>query len=313
MKDIVLVTGSTAIDQTGLYQGSFEEYQSRYTINAFNASFQLSSMKTSFGGCAPNIAYGLHQLGISAIPLSSAGRNFRDRYLAHLNDIGINTDFITIDDDVENCASCLMINDLHGNQLIGFYPGPSNPKRYLPSELPVIDQVALAILGPEEPQLTLRQGRDLAALNVPLLVDPGQVTTAFNRQEIRELLTIADYLVVNDYEYSVLKANGDLTDEQILAMVPEVVVTHGDKGVDIFHQDISHHVDAVPDVDIVEVTGCGDAFRAGYAYGILKGLLLKERAQMGCIMAMTNLGAPETQGYQISVEELLALQERFYG
>lgn len=312
MRDIVLVTGSTAIDQTGLYQGSFEEYQSRYTINAFNASFQLSSMKTSFGGCAPNIAYGLHLLGINAIPLSSAGRNFRDRYLAHLNDIGINTDFITIDDDVENCASCLMINDLHGNQLIGFYPGPSNPKRYLPSELPVIDQVALAILGPEEPRLTLRQGRDLAALNVPLLVDPGQVTTAFNRQETRELLTLADYLIVNDYEYSVLKANGDLTDEQILAMVPEVVVTHGDKGVGIFDQDITYHVDAVPEVDIVEVTGCGDAFRAGYAYGIIKGLPLKERAQMGCIMAMTNLGAPETQGYQISVEELLALQERFY-
>lgn len=313
MKDIVLVTGSTAIDQTGLYEGSFEEYESRYTINAFNASFPLTSMKTSFGGCAPNIAYGLHQLGINALPLSSAGRNFRDRYLAHLNDIGLNTDFITIDDDVENCASCLMINDLHGNQLIGFYPGPSNPKRYLPSELPVIDQVALAILGPEEPQLTLRQGRDLAALNVPLLVDPGQVTTAFNRQEIRELLTIADYLIVNDYEYSVLKANGDLTDEQILAMVPEVVVTHGDKGVGIFDQALTYHIDAVPDVDIVEVTGCGDAFRAGYAYGIIKGLPLKERAQMGCIMAMTNLGAPETQGYQISVEKLLALQERFYG
>ena len=52
MKDIVLVTGSTAIDQTGLYPGSFEDYQSRYGVNAFNASFQLAAMKTSFGGCA---------------------------------------------------------------------------------------------------------------------------------------------------------------------------------------------------------------------------------------------------------------------
>ena len=61
----ILVTGSTAIDQTGFYPGSFREYQDRYSIDAFNMSFQLGGMKTSFGGCGPNIAYGLAQLGAS--------------------------------------------------------------------------------------------------------------------------------------------------------------------------------------------------------------------------------------------------------
>ena len=158
----MLVTGSTAIDSIGTYNGSFEEYQAQYPISALNTSFQLTDLKSSFGGCAPNIAYGLHQLGVNVIPLSSAGRNFRDRYLPHMKQLGINVDHITIDDSIEHSASCMMINDLHGNQIIGFYPGPANPLRESPADLEEIDRVALAVLAPENAQLMLRQARQLA-------------------------------------------------------------------------------------------------------------------------------------------------------
>ncbi len=312
MKTIILVTGSTAIDQTGIYDGSFEEYEASYAIQAFNVSFQLADMRTSFGGCAPNIAHGLTQLGVEAIPLSSAGRNFADQYKQHLVNLGVNIDFITIDDEVANCASCLMINDDQGNQVIGFYPGPDNPKRHSPETLPFIDNIALAILGPEEPGLTLRQGRILFEHNVPLMVDPGQVISAFSRDQVRELLTLAQYLVVNDHEFEVLKTNGELTDEEVFGQVPEVVLTHGDKGVGIFTREGICHVNAVPDVTIVEVTGCGDAFRAGYAYGILNNLNVEERAQIGCIMAARNLENPETQRYKIDAEELKTLRAAIY-
>jgi adenosine kinase len=312
MKTIILVTGSTAIDQTGFYDGSFEEYEASYAIQAFNVSFQLADMRTSFGGCAPNIAHGLTQLGIDAIPLSSAGRNFVDQYRQHLIGLGINTDFITVDDEVANCASCLMINDAHGNQVIGFYPGPDNPRRHSPETLPFLDDVALAILGPEEPGLTLRQGRILFEHNVPLMVDPGQVISAFSRDQILELLTLARYLVLNEHEFEVLKKNGGLTDEEVFGQVQEVVLTHGDKGVGIFTREGICHVDAVPEVNIVEVTGCGDAFRAGYAYGILNNLDLEERGQIGCIMAARNLENPETQRYRINVGELATLRATIY-
>ncbi len=313
MKTIVLVTGSTAVDQTGIYDGSFEEYEANYAIQAFNASFQLTDMRTSFGGCAPNIAHGLTQLGVDAIPLSSAGRNFVDQYRQHLINLGINIDYITVDDAVANCASCLMINDAHGNQVIGFYPGPDNPKRHSPETLPFLDNTALAILGPEEPELTLRQGRILFKHNVPLMVDPGQVVSAFTKDQIRELLKLAQYLVVNDHEFEVLKTNGELTDEEVLGRVPEVIRTHGEKGVGVFTRDGICHVEAVPDVSIVEVTGCGDAFRAGYAYGIINNLNPRECAQVGCIMAARNLENPETQRYRIDAGELKTLQATIYG
>ena len=312
MKTIILVTGSTAIDQTGIYEGSFEDYQAGYPIKGFNVSFQLADMRTSFGGCAPNIAHGLTQLGINAIPLSSAGRNFVDQYRGHLIDLGINIDFIAVDEDVASCASCMMINDAHGNQVIGFYPGPDNPKRQSPETLPFIHNIALAILGPEEPELTLRQGRILFQHNVPLIVDPGQVISAFSRSQVRELLSLARYLVINHHEFEVLKTNGGVTDEEVFEQVPEVALTHGDKGVVIYSREGICHVDAVPDVKVNEVTGCGDAFRAGYAYGILNKLNLKERGQVGCIMAARNLENPETQRYRITAAELAILRTTIY-
>jgi adenosine kinase len=313
MKTIILVTGSTAIDQTGIYDGSFEDYQANYAIKAFNVSFQLADMRTSFGGCAPNIAHGLTQLGIDAIPLSSAGRNFVDQYKAHLINLGINIDFIAVADDVANCASCMMINDVHGNQVIGFYPGPDNPRRQSPETLPFIDNIVLTILGPEEPELTLRQGRILFEHNVPLMVDPGQVISAFSRDQIRELLKLARYLVINHHEFEVLKTNGELTDEEVFSQVPEVVLTRGDKGVAIYSREGICHVDAVPDVKVDEVTGCGDAFRAGYAYGIVNNFSLTERGQAGCIMAARNLENPETQRYRITATELDVLRTTIYG
>ncbi len=310
----VVITGSTAIDQTGFYGGSFRDYQENYKVEALNASVTLSGIRTSFGGCAPNIAYGLNRLGVDAIPLSSAGQDFQLAYQPHLASLGISTDYIYVDESVPHSATCLMLNDGEGNQVIGFYPGPADPKRHSPSEIEGIDQVALAILGPEVPELTLRQGRAFAELGIPIVVDPGQVIPEFNAAHINELLQLADYLILNAHEYNVLKTNGGLDHEAVLNAVPELVVTRGIHGVDIYHRDGGHHhVSAVAGVDIVEVTGCGDAFRAGYAFGILEGLPANVRAQIGCLMAMENLKVQETQKYQMDPDYLQHLLNEHYG
>lgn len=309
----VLVTGSTAIDQTGYYAGSFDDYESQYDIRSLNLSFQLAAMQTSFGGCAPNIAYGLAMLKVAAIPLSSAGRNFRDRYADHLLSSGVNIDYIAIDDDAENSASCLMINDKDGNQVIGFYPGPGVSLRKLPSEIPGIENCRLAILGPEAPDLTLRQARDLAETGVPTLFDPGQVVAEFKADHIHELLALTRRVIVNDSELNVLCTNAQLTEAELVAQLDELVVTRGKSGVDIISASGTVHVDAVPYVEINDVTGCGDAFRAGYACGVVRQLTPAESAELGCVMASINLQCSHTQGYVTDPETVLSLQQAAYG
>ena len=236
-------------------------------------------MHTSFGGCAPNIAWGLCQLGVKALPLSSAGRNFEDRYSAHLRANNIETKYIAIDENSENSASCVMVNDSVGNQIIGFYPGPDSSKRKLPSEITEIDSIALAILGPEAPTLCLRQARDLARIDVPFVFDPGQVVGDYERNDILELLSLADYLILNMHEFGVLQTNGELSAEDIYSKVSEVVVTNGAEGVDLVSGTKTLHVQAVNGIEIIDVTGCGDAFRAGYLYGVINQFDTLEREQ----------------------------------
>ena len=309
----VLVAGSTAIDMTGLYPGDFQKYQSTYPINALNLSFQLAGMESSFGGCAPNIAWGLAQLSVKSIPLSSAGRNFRDQYESHLNRHNIDTRYIAVDDTTENCATCLMINDHRGNQIIGFYAGPNSPTRKLPNQIPEVDEISLAILGPELPLLTLKQARDLKQLGIPLIFDPGQVVTEYQKADIIEMLELADYVIINTHEFEVIRANSYLSVEAICTRVSEVVVTHGASDVEVLHHDGRTLVAPIKEMPIVDVTGCGDAFRAGYAYGILNNMSLKSRAEFGCVMAMLNIQTRHTQNYRTSLEEVLFFKDKYYG
>ncbi len=309
---LVLVTGSTAIDQTGLYAGSFETYETQYPVKALNASFQLQDIQTSFGGCALNIAFGLRLLGVNPLPLSSAGRNFRDQYEPHLHRHGIDTRYIAIDDATEHSACCMMLNDTAGNQIIAFYPGVQSPKRLLPSQLPEIGQIELAIIGPENAQVMLLQARDLHAAGIKMIFDPGQVITDFDQAEIHELLSLCQYLILNNYEYEVLKTIGRLSHDELVASISQLIVTQSAKGVDIFRGESRFHIPAVKNVEVIDVTGCGDAFRAGYVYGLLHNLGPAECGQFGCVMAAMNLATPNTQNYDTTADELRMLSERYY-
>ncbi len=309
----VLVTGSIAIDITGLYPGSFEAYSQQYDINNFNASFQLSGVKTGLGGCCLNIAYGLNLLGIQPLPLSSAGRDFRDAYEPYIRAQGINTDFIAINDDAPHGATCLMINDRDGNQIIGFFPGEPNPARLLPSEVPGISDISWALLAPEEAEIMLRQARDLAALDVPVMLDPGQVITDFTGQEIVELLSLSSMLLANEHEFHALARNAGMSTDEVLEGISQAVITRSERGVDIYSDGTSTHVDALQDIDIVEVTGCGDAFRAGFVYGLCTHDDIRIAAEYGCVMAATNLESNGTQSYQINAESLTQRHHLHYG
>ena len=87
----VIVCGSLAIDTLCSYEGSFADYEEQFPTTGLNISIQLQGMHTGFGGCGMNIAYGLFKLGINALPIAVAGRNYTEHYEAHLKQLGMDT------------------------------------------------------------------------------------------------------------------------------------------------------------------------------------------------------------------------------
>ncbi len=310
----VLVCGSVAMDYVGRYRGSFASYQSRYDIEALNISLQLADLRSSFGGCGINITYGLKKLDIPVIPLSAAGTDFLDNYQQHLIALGVNSDHIIVDQSFPRCATALVISDDHGNQITCFHAGASiSPLRELPRDIDGTEDCQIAILAPEDAPVMLRQGRDLHELGIPVIFDPGQGIAEFSREQILELLLLSDSAIFNLHEYEILKQNAGLTASDLEQMMQRIIITRAAEGVDVFENGTMLHVDAVICHKIADPTGCGDAFRSGYIYGLMHGYDALVSVRLGCLLAAINLEYMDTQTYDVDVKSLTTRYKNSYG
>ena len=309
----VLVCGSIAIDLLGDYDSSFEQYEESYKIKGLNISLKLSELRSSFGGCGMNITYGLHKLSVPVIPLSVAGPDYLEHYQKHLTNLGIETKYIFVDETLPSSAKALIISDKYGNQITGFYAGASpSPLRKLPSELKHIEFCRFGVLAPEDPSIMLAQARNLAKLDIPIIFDPGQGIAEFSKVEIDELLYLSNILMINSHEYEILLKNSNLSKEYVSTVLEQVIITHGIDGVDVYESGNIVHITAVGGVSIVDPTGCGDAFRAGYVYGLMQNYTTATCARIGCVIASMNLEHKDTQTYHCDEESLRKVYQSTY-
>jgi sugar/nucleoside kinase (ribokinase family) len=71
---------------------------------------------------------------------------------------------------------------------------------------------------------------------------------------------------------------------------PRVIITDAAEPIHVYDDDGTKGVLKPPQVDVVDSTGAGDAFRAGVVYGILQGLSLEESAALGAAAGSINVG-----------------------
>jgi adenosine kinase len=92
--------------------------------------------------------------------------------------------------------------------------------------------------------------------------DPGQPLSAFSATQLQAVVSMGVYLIVNDYEKELfLKISGYSFDELVTSCAG-VLVTEGANGSTLYCGNEVVHVDAFPVDEIVDPTGCGDAYRA---------------------------------------------------
>ncbi len=82
----------------------------------------------------------------------------------------------------------------------------------------------------------------------------------------------AHFLFVNDYEFELISKKTGWDMAQILQHVKVVVVTRGKDGADLYTRGEQVFIPTVPERQIVDPTGVGDAFRGGFLAGYAHGL-----------------------------------------
>ncbi len=308
----VLCTGSVAIDHIMVYRGRFKDVILPDRLHVLNISFHVPELRHTFGGCAANIAFNLKLLGEEPIVLATVGADDFASYAAWLERHGIRRDHI-VGLAGESSAGCYITTDLDDNQITGFHPGAMD-RAHEASVARVTEAYELAFVSPNGKRAMQEHARALKQAGKRTLIDPGQGLPLFERDELIELIDGAALLFANDYEWSLVQERSGLGEAEIVARVGAAIVTLGERGSRILERGrAATEVAPMRARNVLDPTGCGDAYRAAFAHGLARGLSLATCARMGSVLGALLVERHGTQSLTLAPGEFEAHYERAYG
>jgi adenosine kinase len=290
-----LICGSLAFDTIMSFEGRFAEQIMPEQLHILNVSFLVPTLRREFGGCAGNIAYSLTQLGGSALPMATVGNDGQD-YVAHLRNKGISTEFIR-EIAGSYTAQAMIMTDRDNNQITAFHPGAMSHAHA--SEIKPRSDIKLGIISPDGRDAMLLHAAQFKAASIPFVFDPGQGLPMFNGEELTHFIGQASWVTVNDYEGRMLSERCGLSSSEISRRVQGLVVTLGAQGCEVWVDGVMTHVPPVKAVQLVDPTGCGDAFRGALLFGLERGWSLVDSCALGNRVGAHKIATPGCQNYTL--------------
>jgi len=217
----IVVTGSIAYDYLMSFPGKFTEHFLPEHMNRVSLSFLVDTMDKRRGGCAPNIAYTLALLGEKPQLMATAGEDFGE-YRAWLEAAGVDTS-LAKQIDGKFCASFFCSTDVDNNQIASFYTGAMADAGQL--SFWTARDCGLAIISPNDPGAMVQYAEECRTLNIPFIFDPGQQCARMAGEELRDGVTGATMVIVNDYELELLRQKTGLDESDLLKVAKTLIVT----------------------------------------------------------------------------------------
>jgi adenosine kinase len=300
-----LICGSLAFDTIMSFEGRFSEALLADQLHKINVAFLVPQLRREFGGCAGNIAYNLKLLGGDPVIMATIGQDGAP-YRERLDQLQISQQCIkTIDNSYT--AQAFITTDAGSNQITAFHPGAMTFSHQ--NRVADAGGVGIAIVAPDGRDGMLQHAKHCAELNIPFIFDPGQGLPMFNGEELKAFIDLATYVAVNDYEAELLTERTGLTLADIAARVSALIVTRGEQGAEIFTGGGCLTIPCVKVDQVIDPTGCGDAFRAGMLFGLTNGMDWATTGRLSSLMGAIKITHQGGQNHVLSRAEI---DERFY-
>jgi adenosine kinase len=94
--------------------------------------------------------------------------------------------------------------------------------------------------------------------------------------------------------------------------VKVLVITRGKDGADLYSDGDSVHIPTVPEDEVVDPTGVGDAFRGGFLTGYSHGFDWKLCGEIGSLSAVYCLEQRGTQNHSYTAEDFVKRFRRHF-
>jgi adenosine kinase len=298
----ILLTGSVAYDYLMTFPGLFKEQILPERLEQISLSFLVDSMSRQRGGIAPNIAYTMALLGQHPRVMATVGEDFGE-YRAWLDKAGVDTSLMEVVPGLFT-ASFFATTDRSNAQLASFYPGAMGvaSKQSLTEVRPRPD---LVVVSPNAPDAMTKFAAECRELKIPYLYDPSQQILRLEGSELARDMECAHFLFVNDYEFGLISKKTGWDLPQMLKHVDVVVVTRGKDGATVYTGSNEYFIPTVPEREVVDPTGVGDAFRGGFLAGYAQGFDWKLCGEVGSLAAVYCLEQKGTQNHTYTRAEFV--------
>jgi len=304
-----LICGSIAYDNIMVFPDHFKNHILPEKIHVLNVAFLVPEMRREYGGCAGNIAYNLKMLGGEPIMMATVGDDIQP-YLERLEQLGLDRSNVLHVKDTFT-AQAFITTDLDDNQITAFHPGAMNFSHL--NSVNDADAIKLGIIAPDGRDGMLQHATEFHQAGIPFIFDPGQGLPMYNGEELTAFIDQADYVAVNDYEGQLLQERTGLTLEAIAKKTKALIVTLGAQGSIIYTDGKQIDIPCVKPQEIVDPTGCGDAYRAGLLYGIVNDMDWQTTGQLGSLMGAIKIAQRGGQNHQFTRDNIDQLYFENFG
>lgn len=250
----------------------------------------VETIRMSPAGTAGGTAVVLSRLGAEVTSYGAVGTDpIADVLLALLAAEGVDTSGLVRKDDHQTSASVLPVRP-NGDRPAWHCIGANGAFTLDDLDLAALDGISHLhlggpeFLGGEAAGRLLAHGRSLGAVTSLDILAPGDPDML---AWIADALPHTDYLLPNDEQVLGFTGASSLADGAralVDAGAGCVAVTQGARGALVVTADEVIEVPAYS-VEVVDTTGCGDAFSAGFLRGLSRGRDLRGAAELGCATA----------------------------
>lgn len=295
MYDLISV-GNISIDL--YFKGkTFTKNSDRFQL-AIGGKYYADYFHEDIGGGGCNVAAGVAKLGLRPAVFGKIGNNpFKEVILKKLTDKRVSTEFCEIEDNYYKISSILLSEN--GERTIIHYETPSHLLKefFLHKDLKKAKNIYFSPLEhlslKEKKRMIsyLKGDQTLTFVNLSALDCRRPIT------DLKDIFDSLDVLIINTHEYAELvkKPYSKINFKNLKISIPFlrnriVIITDAEKGSYGYFRDKIFFQEAVTPKKIVDTTGCGDAYTAGFIAQYIKSGNIESSMFAGARFASDKLG-----------------------
>lgn len=302
-----IITGTLAYDYIMDFPGKFADHVLAGKEHSINLSFIVNKFAKRRGGTAGNVSYNMALLNTPHILYSTAGKDF-DEYQTAFDKLGIDTAQITIDKK-QYTSTGFAVTDKKDNQIWGYFYGASDliPELKLKK---IAKKGDLVLIGPSGAPGSMSFVKQCISEGLDYMFDPGFILTQVSDQDLTAGVKNCSYLIGNDYEINLI--NSRIKNFKNIIKEKILITTFGEKGAIINNGTDTIEIKSTKVKQVIDPTGAGDAWRAGFLAGLSKKYDLQTCGRIGAVISAYTVEQYGTQEHSFTKKEFTNRYQKTY-